>query len=177
MKITIATPMYGGNCQGPFVVSLLSLIKKLETNGHTVIFTALYNESLINRARNSLTNSFLRSDHDKLVFIDGDETFDADGTYKMMNAFFKYITQYFPNVNKIILTDKSSLNCSNTTISLYMLYLLKYNSSYYEKQFNFIIESMPQIEICFGWPIVLFSAETNVVLKSHIVTSMILILI
>lgn len=62
------------------------------------------------------------------------------GTYKMMNAFFKYIIQYFPNVTKIILTDKSTLNCSNTTISLYMLYLLKYNSSYYEKQFNFIID-------------------------------------
>ena len=64
MKITIATPMYGGNCSGPFTIALLSLIKSLEQKGHIVRFSALYNESLINRARNSLTNIFFNSDSD-----------------------------------------------------------------------------------------------------------------
>lgn len=84
MKITIATPMYGGNCSGPFTIALLSLVKSLEREGHIVRFSALYNESLINRARNSLTNIFINSDSDKLVFIDGDQSFDTEGTMKMI---------------------------------------------------------------------------------------------
>lgn len=84
MNINIATPMYGGNCSGPFLISLLALIKNLETRGHTVSFTALYNESLITRARNSLTNSFLLGPAEKLVFIDGDESFDTEGTIRMI---------------------------------------------------------------------------------------------
>jgi hypothetical protein len=84
MNINISTPMYGGNCSGPFLISLLSLIKNLEKRGHQVSFTALYNESLITRARNSLTNSFLLGNADKLVFIDGDESFDTEGTIRMI---------------------------------------------------------------------------------------------
>lgn len=64
----------------------------------------------------------------------------GDGTSKMMNAFFKYIELHHPKIDTIILTDKSELNCSNINISLYMLYMLKYHTSYYEKRHGFIID-------------------------------------
>jgi len=63
-----------------------------------------------------------------------------DGTSKMMMAFFKYIDLHHKNINTFILSDDSNFDCSNIKISLYMLYMLKYNTSYYEKRFDFITD-------------------------------------
>jgi hypothetical protein len=71
-SIFIATPMYGGVCHGYFMKSVMGLVMKLTYKGYKVTFNDLYNESLINRARNTLTELFLRSDADYLLFIDGD---------------------------------------------------------------------------------------------------------
>lgn len=84
-KIFVATPMYGGVCHGQFAKSLTSLIIKGREKGHDIIFTDLYNESLINRARNTLTELFLRTDYDYLLFIDADQGFDANGVIKMID--------------------------------------------------------------------------------------------
>lgn len=84
MKISIATPMYGGVCHGVFLKSLIGLVTELRVRGHEVIFHDIYNESLITRARNSLTELFLRSGSDTLVFIDADQGFDPKGVCKMI---------------------------------------------------------------------------------------------
>lgn len=84
MKISIATPMYGGVCHGIFLKSLMTLIEQLKSRGHEVLYHDLYNESLITRARNSLTEIFLRSGSDYLVFIDADQGFDAAGVCRMI---------------------------------------------------------------------------------------------
>jgi hypothetical protein len=83
-KIFIATPMYGGQCNGVFTKSLISLIDMLKANGHQVVFYDLYNESLITRARNTLTAEFLNTDATHLLFIDADQGFGADGIVKMI---------------------------------------------------------------------------------------------
>lgn len=84
-NIMIATPMYGGNCQGTFVKSLISLIDLLRTKGHNVYFIDIYNESLITRARNTLTEEFLRQTaYTHLLFIDADQGFDPAGILKMV---------------------------------------------------------------------------------------------
>lgn len=84
MKISIATPMYGGVCHGIFLKGLLGLVSELRSRGHEVIYHDLYNESLITRARNSLTELFLRSGSDYLLFIDADQGFDPIGVCRMI---------------------------------------------------------------------------------------------
>lgn len=83
--ITIATPMYGGMCTGVYLKSILELIKQLANANHSASFIDIANESLITRARNTLTETFLRSNSDYLLFIDADEGFEAAGVVKMIN--------------------------------------------------------------------------------------------
>jgi hypothetical protein len=83
-KIFIATPMYGGVCHGSYMKSMMSLMITLAEKGYTATYNDLYNESLITRARNTLTEMFLRSDADYLLFIDADEGFSVAGVIKMI---------------------------------------------------------------------------------------------
>lgn len=84
-KVVIATPMYGGMCQGIFLKSVLMTFDVLRSKGHQVDFIDMYNESLITRARNTLTEAFLRiEDATHLLFIDADESFDPLGILRML---------------------------------------------------------------------------------------------
>ena len=73
----------------------------------------------------------------------------GEGTFKMMTTFIKYIKQKHPEIQFIKLSDKSEFICSDTKISLYKLYMLKYGKSYYEKQFGFILDNTNHPEILF----------------------------
>jgi hypothetical protein len=75
--VFIGTPAYGGNCNINYVNSLLSLINTCHDIGvvYTIAFTQ--NESLVTRARNQLTDNFLKSEATDLVWIDADIGFDA----------------------------------------------------------------------------------------------------
>lgn len=84
MKITIATPMYGGQCTGVFAKSLAISISILQKAGIAVEFLDLYNESLITRARNTLTHMFLQGDSDYLLFIDADQSFRGEDIIRMV---------------------------------------------------------------------------------------------
>jgi hypothetical protein len=57
----------------------------LRVRGHQVIYHDLYNESLITRARNGLTELFLRTDSDYLLFIDADQGFSSQGVCQMID--------------------------------------------------------------------------------------------
>ena len=74
--VYIATPMYGGVCSGQYTKSLITLFFQLQKDGHKVLFGDLYNESLITRARNTLTAMFLKTDADY---------FDAAAVSKMVS--------------------------------------------------------------------------------------------
>jgi hypothetical protein len=84
-SIMIATPMYGGVCHGSFMKSVMMAFDLLRVNGHIVDFVDVSNESLINRARNTLTEIFLRGNFDYLLFIDADQGFEPDGVLRMIN--------------------------------------------------------------------------------------------
>ena len=75
-KIFIGTPMYGGNCSGSYTKSCTDLALICAANGIEVKFYYLFNESLIQRARNYVVDEFMRSDCTHLVFIDSDIAFD-----------------------------------------------------------------------------------------------------
>jgi hypothetical protein len=76
-KITIATPMYGGQCHGSYLISILNFINECSIKNISVEFSYTTNESLIQRARNILAAKFLMTDSDVLLFIDGDIRFDG----------------------------------------------------------------------------------------------------
>lgn len=84
-KIFIATPMYGGNSQAEYTASLSKLTYLLGKHNIEYEFYALYNESLIQRARNTLVRKFLKSNFDILFFIDSDVGFDAYDALHMMH--------------------------------------------------------------------------------------------
>ena len=83
-KITIITPMYGGVCSGLYAVSLGKAFVGLRDLGYDVNYLTLFNESLITRARNVLTEAFLRSDSDYLLFIDADQSFEYEDIHNMI---------------------------------------------------------------------------------------------
>jgi hypothetical protein len=83
-SVFIATPMYGGMCTGRYSESLLTSVMALINSGWHVEYGSLHNESLITKARNSLTTTFLASECEYLFFIDADQSFDAQDVIRML---------------------------------------------------------------------------------------------
>lgn len=116
-KVFVATPMYGGVCHGQFLKSILSLTLLGAKRGHDIIFTDLYNESLINRARNTLTELFLKTDCEYLLFIDADQGFNAEAVIKMIEEDLDLVGAAVPmkginwkRVEKAVQDGKTDLN-------------------------------------------------------------------
>jgi hypothetical protein len=84
-SIFIATPMYGGMTSGIYNKSLLNTVIELKDSGYEVKYEDLYNESLITRARNTLTHLFLKSNYEYLLFIDSDQSFIAEDIKRMIS--------------------------------------------------------------------------------------------
>jgi len=95
-KVFVATPMYGGMCTGFYTQSLLSLQNAFMQNGVESALSFVFNESLIQRARNSLAHAFLATDATHLLFIDADLRFDANGVYRMLEADKDMICGIYP---------------------------------------------------------------------------------
>jgi glycosyltransferase involved in cell wall biosynthesis len=69
--------MYGGQCFGVYHTSVMSFVYEAAKRGHSVEFAYTFNESLIQRARNTIASMFLmHSKADVLLFIDSDIRFD-----------------------------------------------------------------------------------------------------
>jgi hypothetical protein len=83
-KIFIATPMYGGMCTGVYTQGVLNLGTLLREHGVESLMSFMFNESLITRARNALTQAFLKSDATHLMFIDADIHFNPHDVLTML---------------------------------------------------------------------------------------------
>jgi hypothetical protein len=83
-KLFVATPMYGGMNHGLYAKSCLDLQTLMIRYGVDVKFSFLFNESLITRARNYLTDEFLRSDCTHMLFIDSDIHFNPQDVLALM---------------------------------------------------------------------------------------------
>jgi hypothetical protein len=75
-KIFVGTPMYGAQCAGTYTKASVDLATMCAANGIGIHFYYLFNESLIQRARNYIADEFLRSDCTHLLFIDADIGFN-----------------------------------------------------------------------------------------------------
>lgn len=114
-KILVGTPMYGGQCYSVFVESLLNLQRVLFSNGHSMEFTNIVNESLITRGRNEIVHIFMESDFDYLLFIDGDHRFDPMGVLKMIEEDEDIICGIAPrkNINWNNVKDAANFGATN----------------------------------------------------------------
>jgi hypothetical protein len=83
-KLFVATPMYGGVCNGMYTRSLCDLTALCVRYGIEVRSYFLFNESLITRARNYCVDEFIRSDAEHLLFIDSDIGFNPQDVIAMM---------------------------------------------------------------------------------------------
>ena len=83
-KLFVATPMYGGMCNGMYTKSSVDLGKLCQAYEIEVKFFYLFNESLITRARNYFVDEFLRSDYSHLMFIDSDIAFDPNDVLSLL---------------------------------------------------------------------------------------------
>jgi glycosyltransferase involved in cell wall biosynthesis len=81
----IVTPMYGGLCMQPYMISILRLQEELITEEVRHDFLFLTGESLITRARNNACAAFLESEHDVMIFIDSDIQFTPEDIQKLYN--------------------------------------------------------------------------------------------
>lgn len=77
-KILIGTPMYGGQCYGDFAHSLITTCSTMSVHGIQYDVYFIMGESLITRARNFISDHFMRNDFDYLVFLDADIKFSVD---------------------------------------------------------------------------------------------------
>lgn len=83
-KLFIATPMYGGVCNGSYTRSLCDLSVMCARYGIEMRSYFLFNESLIPRARNYCVDEFLRSGYSHFMFIDADIGFNPKDVLAMM---------------------------------------------------------------------------------------------
>lgn len=75
MSVLICTPCYGGQVTEPYFRSCMTLRESLLVNGVHHDWLTITNESLVQRARNTIVSKFLETDYEKLFFIDADIEF------------------------------------------------------------------------------------------------------
>ena len=83
-KLFIATPMYGGQCHGSYTKSIADLMIMCTKYGIEAKLFFIFNESLVQRARNYLADEFVRSNCDQMIFIDSDIQFEPQDVLVMM---------------------------------------------------------------------------------------------
>lgn len=96
IKIFVATPMYGGMCSGFYTQAMLQLQNICQQSHIGLISSFMFNESLITRARNSLTHNFLASGCTHLMFIDADINFNPNDVISMLLADKEVICGIYP---------------------------------------------------------------------------------
>jgi hypothetical protein len=82
--LMIGAPLYGGQCHGQFMKSLIEFMVLATKYGLDVRPYFIYNESLITRARNYIVDEFMRSGLSRLLFIDSDIGFNAESIIHML---------------------------------------------------------------------------------------------
>jgi hypothetical protein len=92
----VATPMYGGMCTGLYASAIMQTVGMCGQNNIQMYYSFMMNESLITRARNSMTYDFLKSEATHLMFIDADIGFNPADIPRMVDADVDVICGLYP---------------------------------------------------------------------------------
>lgn len=85
MSILFCTPCYGGMIHSAHMGSCLKLKEDLTRTGLPHDWLLGRNESLVTRARNEMTASFLSTSHTHQCWLDADIEFEPDGVARLWN--------------------------------------------------------------------------------------------
>lgn len=110
-SLFIATPMYGGMCNGSYHTSCVNLQEVCCKLGLKTRFFHIFNESLITRARNYCVDEFMRSDFTHMIFIDSDIGFDPMDVIKFLSLDEDILCGPYPK--KTIAWEKVHRACGN----------------------------------------------------------------
>ena len=94
--VVISTHMFGGMCTGHYTQSLLMTGAAFTQSGIQMSAMMMFNESLIQRARNGLVKNFLKTDGDYLMFIDADIGWNPHDILPMIEADKDIICGIYP---------------------------------------------------------------------------------
>jgi hypothetical protein len=100
MKLVIATPFYEMKGWSPYIKSIASTMWFLAR--HTkieVTFWSLPEDSYVERARNTIANEFMKSEHTHLLFIDSDMEWDLPGLTRLLAADVDVVGAGYPCKN------------------------------------------------------------------------------
>ena len=97
-SLFVATPMFGGVCSGLFARSINELLVIATQLGLEVRTSNIFNEYLINRARNYLLQAFLDSTCTHIIWIDADISFNAYDVLTLL----AYCETSDPSSNKVM---------------------------------------------------------------------------
>ena len=147
-KIFVATPMYGGMCNGMYTKSTADLATIATQYGMDVRFFYLFNESLITRARNYLVDEFLRSPYTHLMFIDSDIHFNPNDVLTLAALDKEIIGAPIPKklllgrrfVTQLMLDwlMKTPLYLKNLLVILFLIQLVEQQKLKYQIQLKFL---------------------------------------
>lgn len=95
--IMFAMPMFGGLCHGEFAMSMIRTVNFLCNLGYRVNTQAMFNESLITRARNNLAMTFIGDKTlDLMMFIDADIMFTEHDVLRLILADREFAAGVYP---------------------------------------------------------------------------------
>jgi hypothetical protein len=96
MKLRISVPCFGGLIQAVCAHSIMRLTKELQTLGTSYELDFELHESLVQRARNSLTHRFMKSDCTHMLFIDADIQFRPVDVLGLLQADKEMVCGAYP---------------------------------------------------------------------------------
>ena len=83
-KLMISTPFYEVKAYSPYLVSLIDSTRVLYELKIEWTYQQISGDSYVDRAKNSLVHSFLKSDYTHMMMIDSDHAWDIEGFARLL---------------------------------------------------------------------------------------------
>jgi hypothetical protein len=99
MKLVICTPFYETKGFSPYISSLVKSVVFLSRAGFLFDYWEAAGDSYIDRARNRITNIFMKSDYTHLLFVDSDHAWDLQSLINILEHDVDIVGAAYPAKN------------------------------------------------------------------------------